>query len=284
MMYGSRATASRARSKVEIDWVEIPGGEFIFGLSEAQAEELVSRVPPDPYLALVGQDPHHREKETVHRETPERVVELETFYISRFPITWEQYIAFAESDHCYSYRNTYSAEKQRIVLNNRRSLVETKGDYPADVTWHFALAYCDWIGARLPTSAEWEKAARGTDGRLYPWGSEWDASRGNFNLDRSRWPTKMSPVDAYPSGQSPYGVIDMMGNTYEWTLSTLVDSHEFVICRSCSCDFEPRIHPPDWFRNRVTAILPNTMHFGGAHLVGFRPVLDEWHKEAWAGF
>lgn len=273
-----RSIVAEARSKLNIDWVEIPRGKFVFGLDAAQSEELLNRLSCE----FPRGSPH--ERDCVLRETLGKVVELRTFYISRFPVTWKQFLAFAESDHCYSYRNTYTPKKQATILNNRRRLAQDEGDHPADVSWHSALAFCDWIGARLPTSAEWEKAARGVDGRLYPWGNEWDSTRGNFNLDRNRWPTKTSPVDAYPSGQSVYGVMDMMGNTYEWTLSTLVGSEEFVICRSCSCDFEPGIHAPDWFRNRVTAILPNSMNFGGTSLVGFRPVLDEWYRRAWAGF
>jgi formylglycine-generating enzyme required for sulfatase activity len=271
----SRNSTANRLTRTEIDWVEIPEGEFIFGLSVAQADGLLGRLPTKF---------HPHEREDLYRETPERVVRLETFYISRFPITNQQYLKFAKSDHRYSDRNIFSGEDQTTILGNLKGLAQAEKDHPVDVAWHNALAFCDWIGVRLPTSAEWEKAARGTDGRLYPWGSEWDSSRGNFSLDRERWPTRTSPVDAYPSGQSPYGVMDMMGNTYEHTLSTVVSSFELAVLRGCSCDFDPQIHPPDWFRNRATAILPNSMNFGGAQLVGFRPVLDEWQRKAWAGF
>ena len=260
---------------VEIDWVEIPGGEFVLGLSNAQAQKLARGLPK-----LLNKGRAKYLQKELDRETPERVVYLDTFYISRFPITWKQYLEFARSNHRYAERNWDSDELDRL-----EQAAEEVRDHPADTTWHFAMAFCDWIGARLPTSAEWEKAARGTDGHLYPWGNTWDPTRGNFVLDRERWPHKTSPVAAYPSGQSPYGVMDMVGNTYEWTLSTLIGlsggmvSREVVICRSCSCDFAPRTDDPDWFRNRVTHILLNEMHFGGAHLVGFRPVLDEWHIE-----
>jgi formylglycine-generating enzyme required for sulfatase activity len=253
--------------------------------------------PRPPYVAFV-QTPISKqlgEKERVeilrkdlYRAVPQYIVEIETFYISRFPITWKQYLEFAQSAHRYSERNWDPDELDALIR-----LAEEMGDHPVDTTWHFAMAFCDWIGARLPTSAEWEKAARGTDGRLYPWGNSWDPTRGNFVLDRERWPHKTSPVTAYPSGQNPYGLMDVMGNTYEWTLSTTIGlsggviPREVVICRSCSCDFHPTVDNhfyPDWLRNRVTSVLFNEMHFGGAHLVGFRPVLDEWHIEFHSGF
>ena len=270
---------------IEIDWIEIPAGQFTCGISEKQVDLLLSRLPEH---VDARQQQWLRTK--LLREAPERVVTIDRFYISRYPITNRQYLEFAYSNHRYSDSNVFSGQDRKTVLEGKQRLTEREGEHPTDSVWHSALGFCDWIGARLPTSVEWEKAARGTDGWLYPWGNTWDASRGNFTLDQKRRRTKTSAVNAYPSGQSPYGVMDMMGNMYEWTLSTMLGIGEIspqvitelVICRSCSCDFS-MTDIPDWFRNRVTAIMGNEMYFGGAHLVGFRPVLDEWQRRCWPG-
>ena len=90
------------------------------------------------------------------------------------------------------------------------------------VFWHDAVAYFNWLAEvtskpyRLPSEAEWEKGARGSDGRIYPWGDQWDVKRCN-SLESGKRDT--TPVGAYTQGASPYGCLDMAGNVWEWTRS-----------------------------------------------------------------
>jgi formylglycine-generating enzyme required for sulfatase activity len=90
------------------------------------------------------------------------------------------------------------------------------------ISWHDAMAYCQWLSGMtgklytLPSEAEWEKGGRGTDGRLYPWGNQWEAARRN---SRESGLNETTSVHAYPQGAGPYGILDMMGNVWEWTRS-----------------------------------------------------------------
>jgi formylglycine-generating enzyme required for sulfatase activity len=101
---------------------------------------------------------------------------------------------------------------------------QQRPDHPlVNVTWHDALAYVQWLAQvtgepwRLPTEAEWEKAARGTDRRIYPWGNQWDRTRANTE---DGGPGDTTPVGSYPGGVSLYGAQDMAGNVLEWTSTT----------------------------------------------------------------
>lgn len=156
------------------------------------------------------------------QEQPAHQLFLPTFYIDRNLITVAAFAQFVQVHGTAGpggelYLDVSDADN-RIHQHDRAWLPE-KGYalYPVgEVSWYGAMAYCKWRKKRLPSEAEWEKAARGTDGRLYPWGNEPPRSDLAF-FGGYRGETR--PVGQYPKGASPYGVRDMAGQVWEWTTS-----------------------------------------------------------------
>lgn len=142
-------------------------------------------------------------------EGPKHTVNLRSYWIDKYEVTNLQYQQFIEATGRHSPQHFQN-----------RTFPKGKVDHPVTyVSWHDAKEYCQWAGKRLPTDEEWEKAARGTDGRTFPWGDEFDESRANTPV---RWGSlnqegDTSPVGAFKSGVSPYGLYDMAGNVWEWT-------------------------------------------------------------------
>ena len=161
------------------EMVEIPAGAFTMGLDEGEADE-----------------------------RPAHEVELPAYYIEILEVTNAQFAAFVED-------TGYTTESEKGGGQGWKAFAEGKDNHPVvKVSWNDATAYCEWAGRRLPTEAEWEKAARGMEGNLYPWGNEWDISRVNAKESGYRGTT---PVGLFGDGASPYGVLDMSGNVWEWT-------------------------------------------------------------------
>ncbi len=207
-----------------LGFVEVPAGPFVMG---TQAEEILT------LLERFGGD-----RDWYERETPQHGVTLPEYYIARYPVTQAQYRAFVqETGH----------SPPAADIDSERPYEWVDGCYPPQranqpvvlVTWHDALAYCAWLTKRLrawegtpeplgrllreegwcvtlPSEPQWEKAARGGDGRWYPWGDELDPERANYG-DTGIGTT--SAVGVFPDGASPYGVEDMSGNVWEWTRS-----------------------------------------------------------------
>ena len=139
-------------------------------------------------------------------ERPQRQVFVSEFLIDKTEVTWRQFQKFAEAT---------GASLPPVPLWG------TPSDYAvSNVLFAEAKAYCDWVGGRLPTEAEWEKAARGTDGRKYPWGNEWHPDRCN-SLEGG--PHRPEGVGSFPTCLSPYGLIDMAGGVWEWCADWYAD-------------------------------------------------------------
>lgn len=155
----------------------IPAGEFIMGSDDRWSDE----------------KPKHKRF-------------VDAFYIDLYEVTNADYKKFVDSaNHIPPYH--WTSSNYPPELHNHPVVY---------VTWFDADEYCKWKGKRLPTEAEWEKAARGTDGRIYPWGKEFDPDKSNNPQKGSKG---TEPVGSYENGKSPYGLYDMSGNVWEWTSS-----------------------------------------------------------------
>jgi formylglycine-generating enzyme required for sulfatase activity len=152
-------------------------------------------------------------------EQPVHTVYLDDFYIDRFEVTNKMYQACVDAGQCESPRQIYffAESPSKIYFGNPQY-----DNYPVIyVDWNLAKAYCEWRGARLPTEAEWEKAARGAQGDTYPWGKDLDCQKANYQNCVNR----TSEVGNYPDGVSPYGVYDMTGNVWEWVADWYSDNY-----------------------------------------------------------
>ena len=173
--------------------VVVPAGEFIMGTDQARE---------DAY--------------------PEHKVYLDAFEIDRYEVTNAQYWEFLEyikktNDHskCFKGEPSNKDHTPRFWDNEYYNVP----DYPvARIDWYDAYAYAAWAGKRLPTEAEWEKAARGLDGRDFPWGNEWDTARCNLSGEPK-------PVGSGEAGKSVYGCYDMAGSVYEWCADWYVNTY-----------------------------------------------------------
>jgi formylglycine-generating enzyme required for sulfatase activity len=140
-------------------------------------------------------------------EKPAHTVTLETFEMDMFEVTNADFAKFVEA-------TGYQTEAEKAGEAGWRAYAEGKDNHPVvKVSWNDADAYCRWAGKRLPTEAEWEKAAKGEEGFIYPWGNEWDPAKANTKESGFRGTVA---VGSFAEGASSYGVLDMAGNVWEW--------------------------------------------------------------------
>ena len=206
----------------EPEMVHVPAGPFLMGTNPEQIAWLAQR-----------DDSAKKWQEKGHfaQEQPQHPVSLREFYIGKYPVTVGQFRLFVDGAG-YQAKNNWTAAGWSWRLSEKRdnpadwhdAVWSASDDLPVvGVSWYETVAYCRWLSAetgqwyRLPTEAEWEKAARGTDGRLYPWGDKFNPGLGNTReSDRSR---TVSVNQCTADGASPYGCADMAGNASEWTSS-----------------------------------------------------------------
>ena len=157
-----------------------------------------------------------------YNENLVHTVTLDDYYIDKYEVTNELYAQCVEDGECLQPSSFDSYALASYYGNPEFD------DYPVIyVSWEQANTFCQWRGVRLPSEAEWEKAARGTDGRTYPWGEGIDCTKANFRDESGFCVSYMSwkPVGSYPDGASPYGALDMAGNVWEWVADWYDDDY-----------------------------------------------------------
>ncbi len=171
----------------------IPAGEFIMGTNRTD--------PDNTHLKIGTVKPLYKDQRPEHR------VHLDAFYIDQYEVTNWEYKKFIDATQFpelpgHWEEGTFPAGEKDLPVTN--------------VTWREALTYALWAGKRLPTEAQWEKAARGSDGRLFPWGEEYQKGWANVGVDGAK---ALASGGSYPKDVSPYNVFDLAGNVMEWTAS-----------------------------------------------------------------
>jgi len=210
--------------------VAVDGGSFTMGTTPTEVNTAVNEclnVFDGACTVAMGED-----------SAPTFAVTVNPFQIEQYEVSYEQYMAFlnwlgprshlngCDGQACLATRNESDTSNVSFDSANYR-VPDIIGNFPVtSVTWYGASAYCRAIGRRLPTEAEWERAARGSNDFTYPWGNTFDTSRANTNRPIAEDPNLegAEPVEAYPSGVSEYGVYNLAGNVAEWVNDWYLDT------------------------------------------------------------
>jgi sulfatase modifying factor 1 len=212
--------------------VYIPPGKFLMGSNLIESVVLSGSPTRGDLRLFVFSD-----------QRPRHTVYLDGYWIDQTEVTVGMFKKFVDATGYMTtaeregWAKPWRADSKELEwpmvqgadwLHPRGPGSSAEDDHPVvQVSWEDAMAYCQWVGATLPTEAQWEKAARGIDGRRYPWGDDFDGTRlnyGDINCPVGRWRDRnyddgyafTSPVGTYPHGASPYWVLDMAGNVWEW--------------------------------------------------------------------
>ena len=170
----------------------IPAGEFIMGTNKTDPENTHQQIGAVKPLFL--------------DQRPERQIKLDAYYIDKYEVTNKEYRVFVDATQYVDLPSLWS----------NWTYPDDLADHPVtNITWSEAMAYALWAGKTLPTEAQWEKAARGSAGNIFPWGNEYIKGKANMGVEGSK---KTAPVGSHPDDVSPFGIFDMAGNVMEWTL------------------------------------------------------------------
>jgi len=253
--------STKPAAKTPPGMVRIPSGEFTFDVHgiEIEGGNDVGVDVEEPWEDSPRRYHHHR-------------MMVHTFYIDRYPVTNAEFKKFMDATH-------YHPADDHNFLRDWKNGMYPEGWANKPVTWvslEDARAYAAWAGKRLPHEWEWQYAAQGTDGRLYPWGNDWDPAAVP-PLDKGRNLPPPSDVDAHPRGASPFGVMDMVGNVWQWT-DEFRDVHTRAAVLRGGSHYHPqgsRWYFPEAFKlnehGKFLLMAPSTDRSG---TVGFRCVVD----------
>lgn len=212
-------------------WCQVPAGEFIYGEDDTQ-----------------------------------QTLTLPTFSMAKYPITYSQFQVFVDDKEGFKDSRWWrglAIDQSNEYSNSISKIV----NHPRDnVSWYDAIAFCRWLSwrvgggydinqiatwaVRLPTEFEWEKAARGTDGRTYPWGNSFDKNKSNT---KESGLSKATPVTQYPNGASLYGVVDMSGNVWEWCLTDYNNSQQKAQFENISSNSYRLLRGGSWSNSNLSS-------------------------------
>ena len=253
--------ATKPATEIPVGMVRIPGGEFVFKVRGTEIEGSADN----------GVDVQYPWEDSPRR-FHEHTMHIKPFVIDKYPVTNAQFREFLDATH-------YSPQDKIDFLRDWKDGKYPQGWESRPVTWvslEDARAYAKWAGKRLPHEWEWQMAAEGTDGRPYPWGNTYQL----VNVpspDQGRQMRGPDAVDAHPLGASPYGVMDMVGNVWQWTDEFRDEHTRTAIVRGGSY-YQPQgsiWYFPQAYRNdehsKVLLMAPGYDRSGG---VGFRCVRD----------